>query len=547
MLRRGVPFRWSNQSGWMPCVLLALLGGVLRAVHVDQPSLTFAEAPSLQFAYAGLHTLIQSMLTQYQVPPLYYMAVRLMATLFPPVLAARLPALVPGVGLIVLTYVFARLLVGNVAATVAAAIVALSPLAVWYSHVGGGYELGACLALLSSVLLLMAPRRGGWWPAAYAISLSLALYAAFAAALVIFAQGVLLLWLVLSRRRASTHTARPAWIAEAFAGETGSRLRDCLGAYGAGWLFALPWFLFLPSPSPLLPRPQQGGLGVQWVVQAVAQSLGLSAGYAHLPATLPFTASIVLLAGYADAAALIVASAIWVPTRRASLAPLCVLTLVPIPIEALLAIAGLPLATPFGAAVILLPGVAIVAGAATELAGSYVARMTARAEPVAAASASVMTAVPLGRGARWRTGLLLLLAVAIFVGGANATWLTVERGGSTGEHWDQIAAELSAKVTADDVVIYDPLNVAPVVEAYLPPDTAWLSQQQGLYPRSDAATQQHFASWIAGRAHVWIVYYSVPGADLPTQGAWLTGQGYCRLQGDPSAPYGLLEYAPCAT
>lgn len=158
-----------------------------------------------------------------------------------------------------------------------------------------------------------------------------------------------------------------------------------------------------------------------------------------------------------------------------------------------------------------------------------------------------MATPPHEHGPRWRTALLTLLAVVIFVGGANATWLAVETGGSTGEHWDQIAAELSAKVTVDDVVIYDPLNLAPAVEAYLPPDTAWLSQQQGLYPRSDATTQQHLARWIAGRAHVWIVYYSVPGANLPTQDAWLVGQGYCRVQGVPSAPFGLLEYTPCGT
>lgn len=544
MLRRGGAVRGSE---WLTCALLALLGGVLRVVHLDQPSLTFAEAPTLQFAYSGLHQLIQGILTLYPGPPLYFVAVQLGTTVFPPMLAARLPALLAGIGLILLTYVFARLLAGNIAATVAAAIVALSPLAVWYSHIGGGYELGACLALLSSVLLLMGLRRGGWWPALYAISLSLALYAAFAATLVIVAQGVLLLWLVLNRCRTSTQTKQTVWIAEYFAGETDSRLRDCLGAYGAGWLFVLPWLLFLPSPSPLLPRPQLAGLGVQWAVQVVAQTLGLSAGYARVPATLPVAASIVMLAGYADAAALVVASAIWAPTRRASLVPLCALTLVPILIAGLLAIAGLPMTTPFGAALILLPGVAIVAGTATELVYFYIVGRATSVGPTQGDRDPGIAAPPRGRAPTWRTGLLVLLAAAIFVGGTNATWLAVETGGSTGEHWDQIAAELSAKVTVDDVVIYDPLSVAPVIEAYLPPDTAWLRQQVGLYPRSDAATQQHLARWIAGRAHVWLVYYSVTGANLQTQDVWLAQQGYCRVQGDPSAPFGLLEYTLCST
>jgi mannosyltransferase len=151
-------------------------------------------------------------------PPLTFVLAWLTERLGDPAQSLRVASLVAGVAAVPLTYVLGLWTIGRGAGLVAAALLALSPLLIFYSTEARAYSVVLCLVLLSTLALVRAVRTDGlrWW-VAYGVTSCAAIYAHYPAAFVLIAQIGWALW------------ARPgAW-------------RALLAANGAAAVAYLPW------------------------------------------------------------------------------------------------------------------------------------------------------------------------------------------------------------------------------------------------------------------------------------------------------------------
>ncbi len=124
-------------------------------------------------------------------PPLYFAIAWIFSKLGPDPWLLRLPSLLAGVATIPLVFVFGSKTVGKRAGMVAAALVALSPLMIFYSTEARGYALLAFLVLCSTILLLTALERGNaWWWALYGALLAAAMYTHYTAIFILAGQTI---------------------------------------------------------------------------------------------------------------------------------------------------------------------------------------------------------------------------------------------------------------------------------------------------------------------------------------------------------------------
>ena len=105
-------------------------------------------------------------------PPLYFVLAWPSSKLGDPAIWLRLPSLLAGVALVPVTYWLGLLTVGRRAGLVAAAVIALSPHAIFYSVEARPYALLAVAVAGSTICLLraLATRRAAWWVAYGALS-----------------------------------------------------------------------------------------------------------------------------------------------------------------------------------------------------------------------------------------------------------------------------------------------------------------------------------------------------------------------------------------
>jgi uncharacterized membrane protein len=113
-----------------------------------------------------------------QHPPLYYLLARLWAQVngTSAVALRSLPALF---GVLVLPFVWwlaAELFASGASATLALALVAVSPFYVLYAQEAREYSLWTVAIVAAGALLLRALRGGGWWWLGYAVVLALSMY-----------------------------------------------------------------------------------------------------------------------------------------------------------------------------------------------------------------------------------------------------------------------------------------------------------------------------------------------------------------------------------
>jgi hypothetical protein len=120
-----------------------------------------------------------------------------------PVTGIRLPSLMLGPATVPLVYLAGRRALGEAPAVAGAAILALSPFAIFYGTEGRAYATLAFLAAASLALLLRAVDSGrpGWW-AGWALACVLVLYTHYTGVYVLLAEGAWVLVARPERRRA---------------------------------------------------------------------------------------------------------------------------------------------------------------------------------------------------------------------------------------------------------------------------------------------------------------------------------------------------------
>lgn len=111
-----------------------------------------------------------------KTPPLGFILAWLASQLGDATTTSRLPSLLFGTALIPLVYLVGVRTVGRSAGVLGAAVMALSPFAVFYGVENRAYATAACMVVLATLLLLVATERGRWWWTGYAGALAACLY-----------------------------------------------------------------------------------------------------------------------------------------------------------------------------------------------------------------------------------------------------------------------------------------------------------------------------------------------------------------------------------
>jgi mannosyltransferase len=207
-------------------VALSALGFILRAIAMKQSLLgdelfTFevSTRPGLRDVLAGVRSDLEV------TPPLHFVAAWVTAKLGDPRFWLRVPSLLAGSAAIPLVWALGRATVGNAPALLGAALMALSPFALFYSVEARGYALLMAILATSTLVLLQAVTGRRGWLVAYAVLACAALYTHYTAVFVLAAQAAWALWAHRERRR------------------------ELLLAHAAVALVFLPWLPFLIEDS----------------------------------------------------------------------------------------------------------------------------------------------------------------------------------------------------------------------------------------------------------------------------------------------------------
>jgi len=165
---------------------IVLVGAGLRFSTLGLQSYRHDEAVTAgRVLVAGLAGTMHRVWTSESTPPLYYLLAWLWSHLFGvrEVGLRSLSALF-GTATIPVSYLVGRELIGRRAGLVLAAIVAVSPILVWYSQDARAYALLVLLCTAALLFFLRARRTGstrdlGWWAAFSALALATHYFAAF--------------------------------------------------------------------------------------------------------------------------------------------------------------------------------------------------------------------------------------------------------------------------------------------------------------------------------------------------------------------------------
>ena len=219
---------------WWPLAALLLLAAGLRLSTLDLQSFWYDEAfTPVRVLHTSLEATLRSVVHTENSPPLWYLIAWLDARLLGDgEVALRLPSALAGIATVGVVWAIGHELAGRRCALLAAALVAVNPLFVWYSQEARVYALFAlctAVALLCCVRARREPTRGRM--AAFALAGSLALLTHYFAVFLLLG---MVLWLLADR---------------------GSRR----GALGASAVLALVGLALLPLIL------AQGGHGTQWI------------------------------------------------------------------------------------------------------------------------------------------------------------------------------------------------------------------------------------------------------------------------------------------
>jgi 4-amino-4-deoxy-L-arabinose transferase-like glycosyltransferase len=175
--------------------MLVLVALGLRVFDLASQSLWYDEAFSVLVARADWATAGRLLLVDLH-PPLYYLVLRAgLAALGSSEFAVRFVSVIPAVLMVPLMWALARRLFDRLTAHLAAALVCLSPLFVWYAREARMYSQATMLGLAATYALVRAQDTGRarWW-AAFATCALGAVYSHYSALYLVAALG--LAWLV---------------------------------------------------------------------------------------------------------------------------------------------------------------------------------------------------------------------------------------------------------------------------------------------------------------------------------------------------------------
>ncbi|MEX0787319.1 MAG: glycosyltransferase family 39 protein [Anaerolineales bacterium] len=136
-----------DRPSLLPLVLLTTVALAVRLIGLGRQSLWFDESVSVFVARLGWREGTEFLLADGVHPPLYYAVQKVSLLLGSSEWAARLPAAVFGALTVALLYRWSARWVGPASAALAATLLALSPLHVWYSREARMYSLLVVLAL----------------------------------------------------------------------------------------------------------------------------------------------------------------------------------------------------------------------------------------------------------------------------------------------------------------------------------------------------------------------------------------------------------------
>ncbi len=175
---------------------LTVLALVWRLSQIDQ-SLVGDEGYTFQDISAGSLGSTISLVNAggENSPPLYFILAWFTAKIGDPSVWLRLPSIVLGTATVPVVYGIGREVFGRLAGLTAAAVVTLSPFAIFYSVEGRAYATMAFFVALSTLALLHAVRtRSVWWWALYAVAVAGAAYSHYTAIFLLAAQAAWALW-----------------------------------------------------------------------------------------------------------------------------------------------------------------------------------------------------------------------------------------------------------------------------------------------------------------------------------------------------------------
>lgn len=191
---------WRRMKPWL--LLILLCGALLRLYGLSAESVWLDEATSILLGQEDIASMVRATAQDIH-PPLYYGLLHFwMCLLGTSEFAARALSVCIGLTSIAVIYQLGRRLFGEQTGVVAAILLAVSPLHVWYSQETRMYALVALWTMAGSFWLWRAlrRRRAPYW-IAYAACMALGLYTHYHALFVLLFQACfMVIWWLLSSR-----------------------------------------------------------------------------------------------------------------------------------------------------------------------------------------------------------------------------------------------------------------------------------------------------------------------------------------------------------
>ncbi|HEY2571418.1 MAG TPA: glycosyltransferase family 39 protein, partial [Solirubrobacteraceae bacterium] len=221
-------------AAWWPLAALIVLAAALRLATLGEQSFWYDEAYTpVHVLHSGLGATLRAVVHHENTPPLWYLIawadVRLLGD---GALALRLPSALAGILTVPVVWAIGQQLAGRRTALIAAAIVAVNPLFVWYSQEARAYGLFVLTCALAMLCFVRAldeptPRR----MAAFALAGALALLTHYFA---VFLLAAMALWLL--RDAAQRRAALAAVAALTVVGLALLPLISAQGGHGTQWI-----------------------------------------------------------------------------------------------------------------------------------------------------------------------------------------------------------------------------------------------------------------------------------------------------------------------
>lgn len=449
-----------RSSAWWPLAALLLLAALARLPTLGLQSFWYDEAfTPVHVLHPGLVATLSSMVARENTPPLWFVLVwgvsRVLGT---GVVALRLLSALAGIVLVGVGWTIGAQLGSRRTAIILAAILAVSPLFVWYSQEARSYELYALASALSLLYFLRSHRGGGRVVLAlWALCSALALLSHYFAVFLVAPEALLLLWRARRRPGGEVPAGAPGAISLRLRVKV-TRMRPTPAAVGA---VAVCGAALVPLVV------AQGGRGTLWIGHwALSDRIVQTAGYYLLGANGSVLGHSLLGLSALPLLATAVLGAVLVARRQLERVELEGLSLmlglgaVAILVPLALALAGKDYFAPrnlIAAWIPLSAAFALVLGAARAgRLGAVLALM------VCVVSATVLVATGLDH--RLQRGNWSAVAQALRSGSQDRAIVTVEDGSAPLEYYlpalrlRYLSRRLSASVREVDLVGYAPLR-----------------------------------------------------------------------------------------